>query len=88
MLKTEKALMREIVDKYFCDNWVISIYMGRCLSLFSSLIFDFSLSKPTSLMWLPEAWDQYKAAREALANTTGSTEVTFGKQEELSHVCR
>ena len=37
MLKTEKALMREIVDKYFCDNWVISIYMGRCFSLFSSL---------------------------------------------------
>ena len=33
MLKTEKALMREIVDKYFCDNWVISIYMGRCLYL-------------------------------------------------------
>ena len=33
MLKTEKALMREIVDKYFCDNWVISIYMGRCLFL-------------------------------------------------------
>ena len=35
-------------------------------------------------MWLPEAWDQYKAAREALANTTGSTEVTFTWQEELT----
>ena len=80
MLKTEKALMREIVDKYFCDNWVISIYMGRCLS--STSIFDQLFSFHTSLMWLPEAWDQYKAAREALANTTGSSEVMFGKQEE------
>ena len=88
MLKTEKALMREIVDKYFCDNWVISIYMGRCLIvsnlLFSSLILDQLFSSHTSLMWLPEAWDQYKAAREALANTTGSSEVVFGKQEERS----
>ena len=31
-------------------------------------------------MWLPEAWEQYKAAREALANTTGSTEVIFSAQ--------
>ena len=34
-----------------------------------------------SLMWLPEAWEQYKAAREALANTTGSTEVILSEQE-------
>ena len=32
-------------------------------------------------MWLPEAWEQYKAAREALANTTGSTEVILSLQE-------
>jgi WASH complex subunit strumpellin len=56
LLKTEKPLMREIVDKYFCDNWVISVYMG-------------------SLVWLPEAWEPYRAARDALANTTGSAEV-------------
>ena len=31
-------------------------------------------------MWLPEAWEQYKAAREALANTTGSSEVIFSAQ--------
>ena len=74
--------MREIVDKYFCDNWVISIYMGRCLLILSSFcslgyLINPSFFSTTSLMWLPEAWDQYKAAREALANTTGSTEVTF-----------
>ena len=31
-------------------------------------------------MWLPEAWEQFKAAREALANTTGSSEVIFKAQ--------
>lgn len=25
--------MREIVDKYFLDNWVISIYMGIIVNL-------------------------------------------------------
>ena len=55
-LRQETALMREIVDKYFCDNWVISLYMGH-------------------IVWLPEAWDGYKAARAAIANTTTNTEV-------------
>ena len=48
--------MREIVDKYFCDNWVISIYMGH-------------------IVWLPEAWEQYKAAKAAITNTTANAEV-------------
>ena len=48
--------MREIVDKYFCDNWVISIYMGN-------------------IIWLPEAWEQYKAAKAAMTNTTANAEI-------------
>ena len=56
ILKQETALMREIVDKYFCDNWVISIYMGN-------------------IIWLPEAWDQYKAAKAAVTNTTANAEI-------------
>ena len=56
ILKNETALMREIVDKHFCDNWVISIYMGN-------------------IIWLPEAWDQYKAAKAAITNTTANAEV-------------
>ena len=32
-LRQETALMREIVDKYFCDNWVISLYMGHIVWL-------------------------------------------------------
>nr|CAB3267669.1 WASH complex subunit strumpellin-like [Phallusia mammillata] len=33
ILNTEQAKMREIVDKYFPDNWVISIYMGHIVNL-------------------------------------------------------
>ena len=33
MLHKEKATMREIVDKYFNDNWVIPIYMGHLVDL-------------------------------------------------------
>ncbi|XP_066434881.1 WASH complex subunit 5 [Eleutherodactylus coqui] len=32
-LHTHQAKMREIVDKYFPDNWVISIYMGITVNL-------------------------------------------------------
>ena len=42
--------MREIVDRHFADNWVITYYMGFVVEL-------------------PHAWDGYKAARTALANT-------------------
>lgn len=49
-LHTEQAKMREIVDKHFPDNWVISIYMGITVDLC-------------------EAWDPYKAAKNALNNT-------------------
>ena len=55
-LRTQTAFMREIVDKYFPDNWVISTYMGR-------------------VVWLPEAWDQYKAAKAAITNTTANNDV-------------
>ncbi|XP_034373429.1 WASH complex subunit 5 [Arvicanthis niloticus] len=33
ILHTHQAKMREIVDKYFPDNWVISIYMGITVNL-------------------------------------------------------
>ncbi|XP_043922537.1 WASH complex subunit 5 [Protopterus annectens] len=33
ILNTQQAKMREIVDKYFPDNWVISIYMGITVNL-------------------------------------------------------
>uniref|UniRef100_A0A8C5V8R5 WASH complex subunit 5 n=1 Tax=Microcebus murinus TaxID=30608 RepID=A0A8C5V8R5_MICMU len=33
ILHTHQAKMREIVDKYFPDNWVISIYMGIIVNL-------------------------------------------------------
>ncbi|KAL1518312.1 hypothetical protein ABEB36_001954 [Hypothenemus hampei] len=36
MLHSESAIMREIVDKYFPDNWIISIYMGFIVNLLES----------------------------------------------------
>ncbi|XP_076661736.1 WASH complex subunit strump [Halictus rubicundus] len=33
MLHTHTAMMREIVDRFFPDNWVISIYMGIVINL-------------------------------------------------------
>ena len=33
LLHKEKAAMREIVDKYFNDNWVIPVYMGHLVDL-------------------------------------------------------
>ena len=56
ILRDEPAAMREIVDKFFPDNWVIAYYMG-------------------SVVNLCEAWDPYKAAKAALANTLQSNNV-------------
>ncbi|KAF5292891.1 hypothetical protein FQR65_LT11143 [Abscondita terminalis] len=36
ILHTQTALMRQIVDKYFPDNWVISLYMGFTINLIDS----------------------------------------------------
>ncbi|CAH1180444.1 unnamed protein product [Phaedon cochleariae] len=33
LLHSQTAIMREIVDKYFPDNWVISLYMGQTVNL-------------------------------------------------------
>ncbi|XP_057313652.1 WASH complex subunit 5-like [Hydractinia symbiolongicarpus] len=50
VLHNQQAKMREIVDKHFPDNWVISIYMGHIVNL-------------------SEAWEPYRASRNALNNT-------------------
>lgn len=50
ILNSQTAKMREIVDKFFPDNWVISYYMGLTVNLI-------------------EAWEPYKAAKQALNNT-------------------
>ena len=55
-LKQETAFMREITDKYFCDNWVVSTYMGHTV-------------------WLPEAWECYRAAKAAITNTTATADI-------------
>lgn len=32
-LQSQTSIMREVVDRFFPDNWVISIYMGLVLNL-------------------------------------------------------
>jgi WASH complex subunit strumpellin len=32
-LKNEKSIMREIVDKFFPDNWVITYFMGHTVDI-------------------------------------------------------
>ncbi|XP_077547549.1 WASH complex subunit strump isoform X4 [Haemaphysalis longicornis] len=56
VLHHQQAKMREIVDKYFPDNWVISVYMGMTVNLV-------------------DAWEPYKAARQALLNTLDTANV-------------
>lgn len=55
-LMSESAKMREVVDKYFPDNWIVSIYMGITLNLI-------------------EAWEPYKAAKSAMANTINTKNI-------------
>jgi len=50
ILHNQNSIMREIIDKFFPDNFVISIYMGTVVNLI-------------------DAWDTFKAAKQALANT-------------------
>eukprot|EP00727_Mastigamoeba_balamuthi_P013163 m51a1_g847 putative WASH complex (1158) ;mRNA; f:778413-782661 len=56
ILQKENAVMREIVDKHFPDNWVIAYYMGFTV--------DISV-----------AWEGYKAAKLAIANTVQQSNV-------------
>ena len=64
ILNNEQAVMREIVDKFFPDNWILSIYMGNLI------------------VNLSEAWESYKAARNALGNTLVVSNI---KQQSVNH---
>lgn len=50
ILNNQPAMMREMVDRFFPDNWIISVYMGSIVNLI-------------------EAWEPYRAAKQALNNT-------------------
>ncbi|KAG0724668.1 WASH complex subunit 5 [Chionoecetes opilio] len=56
ILTSHTAKMRETVDKFFPDNWVLSYYMGLSVNLI-------------------EAWEPYKAAKQALNNTLEVTNI-------------
>ena len=65
ILHKEQAVMREIVDKFFPDNWIISLYMGNMV------------------VNLGEAWQNYKAANDALANTLTASNI---KHQSVNHL--
>ena len=54
VLHNDGAKMREIVDRYFPDNWVTCYYMGTVVDVAAQ-------------------WKDFKAARQALANTIDTT---------------
>ena len=64
LLQNDQAKMREIVDKHFPDNWVISYYMGFVVDL-------------------AQAWDNYKAAKNALNNTLAVSNVQQAYQRNM-----
>lgn len=67
ILHNEQAVMREIVDKFFPDNWTLSIYMGNII------------------VNLGEAWENYKAAKNALGNTLVASNI---RQQSINHMNR
>ncbi|XP_037498148.1 WASH complex subunit 5 [Rhipicephalus sanguineus] len=69
ILHNQQAKMREIVDKYFPDNWVISIYMGMTVNLV-------------------DAWEPYKAARQALLNTLDTGNVKDQAQKYHNRIMK
>ncbi|GIY78616.1 WASH complex subunit 5, partial [Caerostris extrusa] len=69
ILHNHHAKMREIVDKFFPDNWVVSIYMGMVVNLV-------------------DAWEPYKAAKQALCNTIDIANVKEQSQKYYTHVMK
>ncbi|GAM16870.1 hypothetical protein SAMD00019534_000450, partial [Acytostelium subglobosum LB1] len=61
LLQNKMATMREIVDKFFPDNWVIAFFLGFTVDL-------------------SVAWEPYKAAKTALANTTTQQNIMYQQQ--------
>lgn len=71
-LHSEPARVREIVDKFFPENWIVSIYMGVTINLL-------------------DAWEPFKAARNALVNVTDPSnvrEVTLKQEKQLTRLIK
>ncbi|EGC36216.1 hypothetical protein DICPUDRAFT_151370 [Dictyostelium purpureum] len=61
ILNNKNSIMREIVDKFFPDNWVISFFLGFTIDL-------------------SVAWEPYRAAKTAMANTITLQNVQYQQQ--------
>ena len=74
-LRSQEAQMREIVDKHFPDNWVHMLLLimdtfrnFSCCFVFFSFFQVITIYMGISINLL-DAWEPYRAARTALANT-------------------
>lgn len=80
MLHNQSARMREIVDKFYPDNWVfISLIFKQfimiCNIRFIILFFQIVNIYMGITINLIEVWEPFKAARMALANTIETTNI-------------
>ena len=69
ILNNQASVMREVVDRFFPDNWVISIHMGMVINL-------------------QDAWEPYRAARTALANTIDVVNVKHQVKRHEEHLLK
>ncbi|ERE62949.1 WASH complex subunit strumpellin [Cricetulus griseus] len=70
ILHTHQAKMREIVDKYFPDNWANTPKVKLCVDMYPNLATESVISIYMGItVNLADAWEPYKAAKTALNNT-------------------
>ena len=77
ILETEASTMREIVDKFFPDNWVC---FNNCLSFYFQILTFFIILKVVSVYMgftfnLVDWWEPYKCAKAAMSNTTQASNI-------------
>ncbi|XP_034655420.1 WASH complex subunit homolog 5 [Drosophila subobscura] len=69
VLHGQGSQMREIVDKFYCDNWIVSVYMGITVNLI-------------------DAWQEFQAARAAIANTVNPATVQALCQQQREQLAK
>ncbi len=68
VLASERAVMREVVDKHFADNWIISLYLGYTVDL------SVAWAKfPAAAKALEPTLEQDNAAKLATSNVANVT---------------
>lgn len=84
ILQSQQAKMREIVDKYFPDNWVNMFDLGKQTLQLTLWEFVKVISVYMGIIInLIDVWEPYKAAKTALQNTLNQNNV----KEQVCEFC-